>query len=57
MKGEAVSAGLVGLQIVKSFGIGILFALAAGLFWMGVLNRIRRMENAVSLTFAFVLLV
>ena len=57
VKGEAVSAGLVGVQIVKSFGIGIVFALAAGLFWMGVLNRIRRMENAVSLTFAFVLLV
>ena len=43
--------------MVKSFGIGIVFAVAAGFFWMSILNRVRRLENAISLTFAFVLLV
>ena len=56
-RGGTVSAGMLAADVGKSFGIGILFALAAGLFWMGILNRVRRLENAVSLTFAFVLLV
>lgn len=55
--GAKVSAGYMLFEVVKSFAIGIGFALAAGLFWMSILNHVRRMENAVSLTFAFVLLV
>ena len=55
--GGTVSAGMLAADVLKSFGIGILFALAAGLFWMSILNRVRRLENAISLTFAFVLLV
>ena len=55
--GGTVSAGALAVGIIKSFGIGIIFALAAGLFWMSILNRVRRLENAISLTFAFVLLV
>lgn len=55
--GGQVSAAEISWQVLKSFGLGILFALAAGVFWMGILNRVRRLENAVSLTFAFVLLV
>ena len=56
-RGGTVSAGMLAVQIIKSFGIGIVFALAAGLFWMSIINRVRRLENAISLTFAFVLLV
>ncbi len=56
-QGETVSAGELAVGIIKSFGIGIVFALAAGFFWMSILNRVRRLENAISLTFAFVLLV
>ena len=56
-RGGTVSAGMLAADVFKSFGIGILFALAAGLFWMSILNRVRRLENAISLTFAFVLLV
>lgn len=55
--GGQVSAAEISWQVVKSFALGILFALAAGVFWMGILNKVRRLENAVSLTFAFVLLV
>ena len=55
--GGQVSAAEISLRVVKSFGLGILFALAAGVFWMGILNKVRRLENAISLTFAFVLLV
>ena len=57
VKGGRVSAQVVGFEILQSFGIGLLFSVVAGLFWMGVLNRVRSLENAVSLTFAFVLLV
>ena len=55
--GSHVSAGMLAADVLKSFGIGIVFALAAGFFWMSILNRVRRLENAISLTFAFVLLV
>ncbi|MDO5764541.1 MAG: cation:proton antiporter [Elusimicrobiales bacterium] len=55
--GGQVSAAEISLRVVKSFGLGIVFALAAGVFWMGILNKVRRLENAISLTFAFVLLV
>ena len=55
--GEKLTASLLAVDVVKSFGIGIIFALAAGVFWMSILNRVRRLENAISLTFAFVLLV
>lgn len=55
--GEKLTASLLAADVVKSFGIGIIFALAAGVFWMSILNRVRRLENAISLTFAFVLLV
>ncbi|MGN1057759.1 MAG: cation:proton antiporter [Candidatus Avelusimicrobium sp.] len=55
--GGQVSAAEISWKVIKSFGLGILFAAAAGVFWMGILNRVRRLENAVSLTFAFVLLV
>ncbi|MBR2392180.1 MAG: cation:proton antiporter [Elusimicrobiaceae bacterium] len=57
LHGEAVSAQKIAWDVVKSFGIGTLFAVLAGLFWMGILNHVRQLENAVSLTFAFVLLV
>lgn len=57
MRGGALSAADVSWQIVRSFGIGVLFAAAAGVFWTGILHRVRRLENAVSVTFAFVLLV
>lgn len=55
--GGQVSAAEISWKVFKSFGLGVLFACAAGVFWMGILNQVRRMENAVSLTFAFVLLV
>lgn len=55
VKGGHFSAGGVGLSILTSFGIGVGFSILAGLFWMRILNRVRSMENAVSLTFAFVL--
>ncbi|MDD7578499.1 MAG: cation:proton antiporter [Elusimicrobia bacterium] len=55
--GGQVSAAEISLRVVKSFGLGIVFSLAAGVFWMGILNKVRRLENAISLTFAFVLLV
>ena len=57
VKGGELSAQNLGLEILKSFGIGLLFSLVASLFWMGILNRVRSLKNAVSLTFAFVLLV
>lgn len=56
-KGTSLSAGKLVLEILRSFSFGILFAAIAGFFWMGILSRVRRLENAVSLTFAFVLLV
>lgn len=55
--GGQVSAAEISWQVIKSFALGIGFALAAGVFWMGILNKVRRLENAISLTFAFVLLV
>jgi NhaP-type Na+/H+ or K+/H+ antiporter len=57
LHGEAISAQKIAWDVAKSFGIGTLFAVLAGLFWMGILNHVRQLENAVSLTFAFVLLV
>lgn len=57
LHGEAVSAQKIAWDVAKSFGIGSVFAVLAGIFWMGILNHVRRLENAVSLTFAFVLLV
>lgn len=57
VKGGRLSAQDVGLDILKSFGLGLAFSVVAGLFWMRILNLVRGMENAVSLTFAFVLLV
>lgn len=57
VKGGRLSAQGVGLDILRSFGIGLALSVTAGLFWMRILNRVRGMENAVSLTFAFVLLV
>lgn len=57
VKGGTLSAGNVSWMIFRSFAIGIGFSLIAGVFWMGVLNLVRRLENAISLTFAFVLLV
>ncbi len=56
-QGGNLTAGLLVGAVLKSFGISLAFALLAGFFWMGILSRVRRMENAVSLTFAFVLLV
>ncbi|MBR2864775.1 MAG: cation:proton antiporter [Elusimicrobiaceae bacterium] len=55
--GGHLSAKKVGLEILQSFGIGVLLSVFAGFFWMRILNRVRYLENAVSLTFAFVLLV
>lgn len=55
--GETLTASVLVSDVIKSFAIGIVFALAAGVFWMSILNRVRRLENAISLTFAFVLLV
>lgn len=57
VKGDALSPSDLGLNILKTFSIGIVFAVVAGLFWMRILNHIRNAENAISLTFAFVLLV
>lgn len=57
VKGGRLSAQEVGFEIMKSFGLGLLLSSIAGLFWMRILNRVRSLENAVSLTFAFVLLV
>lgn len=57
VQGGKFTAQEVGLEIVKSFSIGLLLSVMAGLFWMRILNRVRSLENAVSLTFAFVLLV
>lgn len=57
LRGGALSAASVSWQVVRSFGIGVLFAVVAGIFWTGILHRVRKLENAVSLTFAFVLLV
>ncbi len=57
VKGGHFSAQEVGAEILLSFGIGLVLSVTAGLFWMRVLNRVRSLENAVSLTFAFVLLV
>lgn len=55
--GEALTVSGVGMEIVRSFGVGVGLSVLAGFFWMSVLNRVRGLENAVSLTFAFVLLV
>ena len=55
--GGHLSAQKVGLEILQSFGIGLLLSIFAGFFWMRILNKVRHLENAVSLTFAFVLLV
>ncbi len=57
VQGGRLSAQEVGLEILRSFGLGLAFSIIAGLFWMRILNRVRGLENAVSLTFAFVLLV
>lgn len=57
VKGGRLSAQSVGLSILSSFAIGAGFSVLAGLFWMRILNKVRSLENAVSLTFAFVLLV
>lgn len=57
VQGGKLSAQGVGLDILRSFGLGLLLSIVAGLFWMRILNRVRGLENAVSLTFAFVLLV
>ena len=57
IKGGKFSAQGVGIEILQSFGIGLLLSVMAGLFWMRILNRVRSLENAISLTFAFVLLV
>ena len=57
VKGGAFSAQGLGVEVLKSFGIGFFFSIIAGLFWMRILNKVRNLENAVSLTFAFVLLV
>ena len=57
VKGGRLSTQEVGFEIMKSFGLGLLLSSIAGLFWMRILNRVRSLENAVSLTFAFVLLV
>ncbi len=57
VKGGSLSAANVGLEVLRSFGIGFGLSVAAGFFWMGILNRVRGLENAISLTFAFVLLV
>lgn len=57
VKGGDFSAQKVGAEILLSFGLGLLLSVVAGLFWMRILNRVRGLENAVSLTFAFVLLV
>ena len=55
--GETWSLHTVGVEILRSFGVGVGLSVLAGLFWMSILNRVRGLENAVSLTFAFVLLV
>ena len=55
VKGGDFSAQKVGAEILLSFGLGLLLSVVAGLFWMRILNRVRGLENAVSLTFAFVL--
>ena len=57
VKGGVFSVQEVGREILLSFGIGLFLSVVAGLFWMRILNRVRSLENAVSLTFAFVLLV
>lgn len=57
VEGGKVSAGEVGLTILLSFGVGLFLSIVAGFFWMRILNHVRSLENAVSLTFAFVLLV
>ena len=57
VKGGHFSVQEVGAEILLSFGLGLVLSVAAGLFWMRVLNRVRGLENAISLTFAFVLLV
>lgn len=57
VKGEKLSAMAMGLDVFRSFIIAIGFSVVAGLFWMRFLDKVRRMENAISLTFAFVLLV
>ena len=57
VQGGHLSARGIGLEVLKSFGIGLGMSIVAGLFWMSILNRVRSLKNAVSLTFAFVLLV
>ncbi|MBR3604189.1 MAG: cation:proton antiporter [Elusimicrobiaceae bacterium] len=57
VKGGTFTLQGVGLEILQSFAIGLMLSIVAGLFWMRILNRVRSLENAVSLTFAFVLLV
>lgn len=56
-KGGSVSARGLVLTVLQSGGIGVGLSVVAGMFWMCVLNRVRGLENAISLTFAFVLLV
>lgn len=56
-KGGELSSYAVGMSLLRSFGIGVGLSAVAGFFWMRILNRVRNLENAVSLTFAFVLLV
>ncbi len=55
--GGSVSARGLALTVLRTSGIGVGLSVVAGMFWMCVLPRVRGMENAISLTFAFVLLV
>lgn len=56
-KGDSLSARGLALTVLQSGGIGVGLSVIAGMFWMCVLHRVRGLENAISLTFAFVLLV
>lgn len=51
------SAGVIFKRIFYSFSVAFIIGVVAGIFWAIILKKIRELENANSLSFAFILLV
>ncbi|ACC98854.1 Na+/H+ exchanger [Elusimicrobium minutum Pei191] len=56
-KEEDVTSHIILTKVLYSFLMAALISVICGVFWSAILNKVRRLENSMTLTLAFILIV
>ncbi len=56
-RAEAFSAGFIGAKVLYAFVVSFIVGTLSAIFWTTILNKVRRLDNSIFLTLAFVFVV